>query len=438
MNLNTPSRRNNEIIQDTEINRNNQIDYIKNEIYEAAKETALSHYESSDEFKTKLNLFRCCQQWTNTTEINFRNILNQDTRLINCRAANLGNLAPDGFTPLHVASSFNNVKALEILLHEYQANAWIRDLRGRTALHLAAENSCSESCRLLRKYMKYQRQIDPIGISAPTDLAGTTPLGSACQKNQKRREMIPIEIEHLLFTPGDNSIFPKTPTSIRVGQSSWKKSTVKRLSYEDISSNHSDVTEVHDNGDIFYAFSEAQGWSAKMEDRTLVASPVSSKYSHWHIFAVFDGHGGDLCSQYLSTNFIRVLIETADENGLLVNEGEYSESEINHLLLQSCQNIENELKHLEKLKVTKHGRKYKSQDNSGSTGVICLVTNKYIAVANVGDSRAVLAVNTAHNDTSLLGTNQRDQVQLKCVPLSYDHKFNIQSECDRAFAANAR
>ena len=90
-------------------------------------------------------------------------------------------LGLDGFTPLHIAAQFGNLKALKILLEVEGVSAWIRDLQGRTPLHIAAGKGHEEVCAFLRHRMANEghgRQ-DPVGEHAPVDLAGSTPAGYA-------------------------------------------------------------------------------------------------------------------------------------------------------------------------------------------------------------------------------------------------------------------
>ena len=90
-------------------------------------------------------------------------------------------LGLDGFTPLHIAAQFNNIKALKILLEVEGVSAWIRDLQGRTPLHIAAGRGHEEACVFLRQRMANEGQgkQDPVGEHAPIDLAGSTPAGYA-------------------------------------------------------------------------------------------------------------------------------------------------------------------------------------------------------------------------------------------------------------------
>lgn len=69
------------------------------------------------------------------------------------------------------------------------------------------------------------------------------------------------------------------------------------------------------------------------------------------------------------------------------------------------------------------------QDSSGSTAVIALVTPTLLAVANLGDSRAVLLSSSSPNDD--------DNVTLTATPLSFDHKPELPAERARVERAGA-
>lgn len=246
-----------------------------------------------------------------------------------------------------------------------------------------------------------------IGLKAPVDLAGSTPLGSACH----RKKGVAPEIATLLFSPGDKTILPKTPHSKRVGKSPWKHSH-------------------RPDEELIYAHSEAQGWSKQMEDRIMISCPVSGRIA-WSLFAVFDGHGGSFCSQYLSSKFSEIFSAAADEilggNGQALQE---SLEDIQKVLYVACERAENSLKSQQKLKITKVGERYRCRDNSGSTGVICLVTQQYIIVANVGDSRSILCC-------SAPGISS-DGSESVTKAMSSDHKFSIPAERRRAIAAGGK
>ena len=89
------------------------------------------------------------------------------------------------------------------------------------------------------------------------DLSGTTPLGWASFRLEKRP---PPGIEQQLFSPGDRSILPLTPTVRREG-SSWRPPGTR--------------TAARTARLVLYGFSEAGGWRPAMEDRSVSASRAS-------------------------------------------------------------------------------------------------------------------------------------------------------------------
>jgi serine/threonine protein phosphatase PrpC len=389
-------------------------------VLRAARETAIAYYDTSDEFELRRIIFKNCQKITNIET--FRSLLAFDEHLPECRSTNLEHLAPDGQTPLHACATHNNAQGFHVLVNEFHVDTWQRDLRGRTALHIAAENGHHDMCRLLRDAMNRQRNIDPIGPKAPLDLAGTTPLGGACHR---KRGIMP-EIANALFRPGDKTILPRTPISSRVGMSPWKPPYSRTES------------------DLVYAFSEAQGWSRRMEDRMIAVSPVPGRKT-WSLFAVFDGHGGSFCSQYLSENFPKILVVAADLVVSLSSSPDASSFQsiddspemLRRTMIAACMQAEDALKNHPRLKVRKVGTKYRCHDNSGSTGVIALVTPRFIIVGNVGDSRAVLC--RVPDSGPSVDSAMTSELSLGYVKaMSCDHKFYLKAEVRRAIAAGAR
>jgi len=112
------------------------------------------------------------------------------------------------------------------------------------------------------------------------------------------------------------------------------------------------------------------------------------------LFGVFDGHNGNTCSKFLSTNFP----ETLKKNGYL-NESP------SMALIQSFLELDK----------TFLKRCCTSGDKSGSTGVTTLIKDEQIFIANTGDSRCIIC---------------EDAV---VYALTNDHKPSIRRWCNRNY-----
>lgn len=185
-----------------------------------------------------------------------------------------------------------------------------------------------------------------------------------------------------------------------------------------------------------------------MEDRVVTMSPVACM-THWSFFAVFDGHGGEFVVDYLSHNISSILARTIRSLELEIGAiGEDASSEVLETVLRrACATAD--------LEVSKHPRMHiekramiDCKDMSGSTGLMCLISKKSIAVANVGDSRALLAQwGTSGTGGTGVGIGvstpksgedpEPSESVLAAIPLSVDHKFTIPGERERAENAGA-
>lgn len=353
-------------------------------------------------------------------------ILNSEPELAVCRSCGvLSNFAPDGSTPLHCAARAGNIDVVKYLLslkkpqsNENLVNVWARDLQGRVALHLAAEYEHVELCKVLMSAMTEPNEItrDPpstprsvVGSSAPVDLTGTTPLGWASRR-RKGRPSSPIR--ELLFKEGDSSILPQKFYLERSGKTPRKRTQSKSHPSKNLSSD-----------EIIFAHSEAQGWRPEMEDATLCQCPLLSNQSqtYW-LFGVFDGHGGDFSSKFASSKLPSILVP-------FLHQLEYPlESDLKRILYDSCISLDAALSEEERMKVTaKQGTldgtiRLNISDTSGTTACVLLITIDYLLLANIGDSRAVMA--RASSDDSPLA-----------IPLSIDQKLSIEEERSRALRA---
>ncbi|KAL3763809.1 hypothetical protein ACHAW5_002313 [Stephanodiscus triporus] len=184
--------------------------------------------------------------------------------------------------------------------------------------------------------------------------------------------------------------------------------------------------------------SEAIGARPTMEDRTIViqnlmypppdyyydGSPKETltELAFTTFAAVFDGHGGDECSNYLvdalprhirnqmltDREALRQSIENGrGPRGLHTETGEDATSEIMRRILKTAY-----------LRADKEFISPKTAPQSGSTGATVVLFGRRLFAANVGDSRVVLARKNG-----------------ACLELTSDHKPSRQDEAARVRAA---
>ena len=160
------------------------------EVMQAAVATANALRAPQEEADMRRDLFKCCQQKdkppSHKMAVRLQGLLRDNPSLANARAAGEGNIASDGATPLHCAAQWDNTDAIQVLLAGPEpvegtgfgagASAWSVDLQGRTPLHIAAEWGKEAAARVLREAMAREKQVNPVGPLAPTDLTGSTPL----------------------------------------------------------------------------------------------------------------------------------------------------------------------------------------------------------------------------------------------------------------------
>lgn len=216
------------------------------------------------------------------------------------------------------------------------------------------------------------------------------------------------------------------------------------------------------NNMLRYAVSEMQGWRSHMEDKHALNPSLSSNrhqvqlLKDHHLFAVFDGHGGEFASHYCGEHFVSTLISQKEWQAYLSLAQESSKTGkaapdstkalkcIKKALTLTFLELDRRL-HVEQKKIrqsqlyrlkslvssiggstnldifqvgTQEHEKIMNFDRqlppsvpagvklerSGSTGVVVLVTPTHIICANAGDSRAILSKKNT------------------LLPLSFDHK----------------
>lgn len=185
-----------------------------------------------------------------------------------------------------------------------------------------------------------------------------------------------------------------------------------------------------------YGISEAIGARPTMEDRTIVLQtlmldPVRGHYLNepkedlqelamTSFAAVFDGHGGDECSNYLVEalpNYLRnamlaerVALRAAVEQSRASNRQDQTEDAASELMRKIIKGAY--------LRADKEFITPKNAPQSGSTAATVLLFGRRLFAANVGDSRVVLC----------RGGGQ-------CVELTSDHKPSRPDEAARVRAA---
>ncbi|CAD8102250.1 unnamed protein product [Paramecium sonneborni] len=146
------------------------------------------------------------------------------------------------------------------------------------------------------------------------------------------------------------------------------------------------TTRTHSKG-ITCSSCQMQGWREYMEDFILI-----KEQEEFQLYGVFDGHGGQEVSEFLSEHFYEIF-----EMELNKNPENY------YVVLESTfETLDTILAH------------QIASSKVGSTAIIVLVTKEKVYIANLGDSRAILFSNESLQQ------------------LSYDH--NIEMEYDRIIA----
>ena len=156
-----------------------------------------------------------------------------------------------------------------------------------------------------------------------------------------------------------------------------------------------------------YSYNTYQGlFKDNNEDRIIVISqikkPASSKMKKWpkmSYFGIFDGHGGEGCSEFLSNNFLKYLIENKN-----------FPFDIKLSLIETFEKVDQEF-FKQKCNTT-----LEESDRSGSCGLVTLLYDDKIFIANLGDSRIIMSINGGD----------------KVKQLSSDHKPNNPKEFERA------
>ena len=117
----------------------------------------------------------------------------------------------------------------------------------------------------------------------------------------------------------------------------------------------------------------------KISITSLIKKPCSSKIKSWpkiSYFSIFDGHGGEECSQFLKDNFLRHLVDNKN-----------FPFDIKLSMIEAFQQVEEEFFKL------KCNDTLEKSDKSGSCALVAVMFDNKIYIANIGDSRAIMSIN---------------------------------------------
>ena len=113
--------------------------------------------------------------------------------------------------------------------------------------------------------------------------------------------------------------------------------------------------------------------------------PPEKKWPNISYFGLFDGHGGSSCGNFLRDNLHNYIIK---EKNFLEN--------VEQSLINSFEKAENDFLNIAK----------ENNDKSGSCALVCLIIDNYLYIANCGDSRAIISLNSG-KEIKILNTIHR-------------------------------
>ncbi|VDK85157.1 unnamed protein product [Litomosoides sigmodontis] len=141
-----------------------------------------------------------------------------------------------------------------------------------------------------------------------------------------------------------------------------------------------------------YAVASMQGWRIDMEDAHVVEISMSSEppFLNWSFYAVFDGHAGNKAAQHSAENLLKTLLATS-QFAQIVQKLNHSSGVMDAAaLLLLEEGIKEGFLTLD-AKLRERHETDEDNERSGTTAICAIVTPSHIVLANLGDSRAVLA-----------------------------------------------
>jgi len=141
-------------------------------------------------------------------------------------------------------------------------------------------------------------------------------------------------------------------------------------------------------GGLRYGLSSMQGWRIEMEDAhsAVIGIPDQKENVSW--FAVFDGHAGGRVSAHCSHHLLDCIRASDEFTCSLQQEHSLTQEEmmegIKRGILRGFLELDEKLRKIPEVA--------SGEDKSGSTAVGALISEKYVIIANCGDSRGVCCV----------------------------------------------
>jgi len=137
-----------------------------------------------------------------------------------------------------------------------------------------------------------------------------------------------------------------------------------------------------------YGLSSMQGWRIEMEDAhsAIIGIPDQKETVSW--FAVFDGHAGSRVSAHCAHHLLDCIRTNDDFTCSLQQEhtisGEELQRGVQNGILKGFLELDEKLRKIPEVA--------SGEDKSGTTAVCALITDKFLILANCGDSRGVFCV----------------------------------------------
>ena len=263
---------------------------------------------------------------------------------------------PEGYTPLQVAASQGNLRAVQLFLQAVPLELALKQVqqttpKGETALHLACTYGHDPVVTVLQQFC-----IDHGLDWQSRDLLGRTPLGAGLTAPQGKARA--SSLLKALLSPEDVCVFgtfvpPRERCFYNVGP-------------------HETALTGGPTTAVAVGIAEMPGRRGQMEDATLVtlSDPNAESAPTWSVVGVLDGHDdGGLCSHAAALHLERLLREHCSHGPSTTDET---------AVMDLFQTVDDLLRH------------QNEEIPGGATACVAIVTEQCVQVANVGDSRCVL------------------------------------------------